>query len=151
MNRKKIALTGATAAALVLAAGGVAIAGSGDDDASDIPIPGPALQKASDAALAETGGGEVTETEVDDEESYYEVEVTLDKRRPGRRAARQELQRRRLRERLAVGDRRLSLSAATGSSCPIAKFGDRTRRTARWSPITLLIIRKSGYLLADAS
>ena len=78
MNRKKIALTGATAAALVLAAGGVAIAGSGDDDASDIPIPGPALQKASDAALAETGGGEVTETEVDDEESYYEVEVTLD-------------------------------------------------------------------------
>ena len=25
-----------------------------------------------------TGGGEVTETEVGDEESYYEVEVTLD-------------------------------------------------------------------------
>lgn len=78
MNRKKIALTGAAAAALVLAAGGVAIAGSGDDDASDKPIPGPALQQASDAALAETGGGRVTETEVNDEESYYEVEVTLD-------------------------------------------------------------------------
>lgn len=78
MNRKKIALTGTAAAALVLTAGGVAIAGSGDDDASDTPIPGPALQKASDSALAETGGGEVTETEVNDEESYYEVEVTLD-------------------------------------------------------------------------
>lgn len=78
MNRKKIALTGAAAAALVLAAGGVAIAGSGDDDASDTPIQSPALQKASDAALAETGGGKVTETEVNDEESYYEVEVTLD-------------------------------------------------------------------------
>ncbi|MEO5665303.1 MAG: hypothetical protein ABIR39_18715 [Nocardioides sp.] len=78
MNRKKIALTGGAAAALVLAAGGAAIAGSGDDDASDTPIPGPALQQASDAALAETGGGTVTGTEVGDEESYYEVEVTLD-------------------------------------------------------------------------
>ena len=29
------------------------------------------------AALAHTGGGRVTETEVGDEESYYEVEVTL--------------------------------------------------------------------------
>jgi hypothetical protein len=28
--------------------------------------------------LAYTGGGEVTETEVGDEDSYYEVEVTLD-------------------------------------------------------------------------
>ena len=37
-----------------------------------------ALEKASAAALAETGGGEVTDTEVGDEESYYEVEVTLD-------------------------------------------------------------------------
>ncbi len=78
MYRKKIALTGAAAAALVLTAGGVAIAGSGDDDASDTPIPGTALQQASDAALAETGGGKVTETEVNDEESYYEVEVTLE-------------------------------------------------------------------------
>ena len=78
MNRTKIALTGAATAALVLAAGGVAIAGSGDDDASDTPIPSPALEQAEDAALAETGGGEVTGTEVGDEESYYEVEVTLD-------------------------------------------------------------------------
>ena len=78
MKRKKIVLTGAAAAALVLAVGGAAIAGSGDDDASDTAIQGPALEQASDAALAETGGGVVTETEVDDEESYYEVEVTLD-------------------------------------------------------------------------
>ncbi|KRF07916.1 hypothetical protein ASG88_00900 [Nocardioides sp. Soil777] len=79
MNRKKIALAGATAAALVLAGGGVAIAGGvGDDDASERPIPGPELQQAEDAALAETGGGEVTGTEVEDEESWYEVEVTLD-------------------------------------------------------------------------
>jgi uncharacterized membrane protein YkoI len=77
MNRKRIALTGGAAAALVLAAGGVAIAGSGDDDASETPIPSPALKQAEDAALAETGGGKVTETEVGDEESYYEVEVTM--------------------------------------------------------------------------
>ncbi len=37
-----------------------------------------ALDKASAAALEETGGGRVTETEVGDEESYYEVEVTLE-------------------------------------------------------------------------
>ena len=66
MNRKKLALAGATAAALVLAGGGVAIAGGvGDDDAAERPIPGPALQQAEDAALAETGGGEVTGTEVE--------------------------------------------------------------------------------------
>ena len=40
--------------------------------------PGTRSRKASEAALAETGGGRVTETEVGDEESYYEVEVTLD-------------------------------------------------------------------------
>ena len=36
------------------------------------------MDRASAAALEHTGGGEVTETEVGDEESYYEVEVTLD-------------------------------------------------------------------------
>jgi uncharacterized membrane protein YkoI len=55
---------------------GVAVAGS-DDDASDRPITGTALEQAEEAALAHTGGGRVTETEVGDEESYYEVEVTL--------------------------------------------------------------------------
>ena len=57
-----------------LAAGGTAIAAS-DDDATDKPISGGALEKAKAAALADTPG-RVTETEVGDEESYYEVEVT---------------------------------------------------------------------------
>ena len=68
-------------AALVVAAGAggaYAWAGSGDDDANETPITGTDLQKASAAALAQTGGGRVTGTEVGDEESYYEVEVTLD-------------------------------------------------------------------------
>lgn len=63
-----------------LAAGGVAIAGAagGDDDATERPISGSALDRASAAALDQTGGGRVTGTEVGDEEGYYEVEVTRD-------------------------------------------------------------------------
>ncbi len=59
-----------------LGAGGTAALAGGDDDATDTPISGAALQRASQAALDHTGGGKVTETEVGDEESYYEVEVT---------------------------------------------------------------------------
>jgi hypothetical protein len=48
----------------------------GSDDAEDErPITGSALQRASAAALAHTGGGQVADTEVGDEESYYEIEV----------------------------------------------------------------------------
>jgi uncharacterized membrane protein YkoI len=61
----------------VVGLGGAAVAGAvGDDDATEKPITGAALEQASKAALAHTGGGEVTGTEVGDEESYYEVEVT---------------------------------------------------------------------------
>jgi uncharacterized membrane protein YkoI len=67
-------------AGLVAAAGvgTVVAAGAMDDDGSQQPIRGDALTKASAAALAYTGEGKVTETEVGDEDSYYEVEVTLD-------------------------------------------------------------------------
>lgn len=76
MTKKKAAILGGVAVVAALGVAGAAI-GSSDDDGSDQPITGTALKKASDAALAETGGGKVTETEVDDEESKYEVEVTL--------------------------------------------------------------------------
>lgn len=49
-----------------------------DDDAGEQPITGEALDQASAAALEYTGGGRVTDTEVGDEDGYYEVEVTLD-------------------------------------------------------------------------
>jgi uncharacterized membrane protein YkoI len=76
-RRSKVILAAATI--VVVAAGGTGAAvasGAGDDD--EAPISGSALERASDAALAHTGGGRVTETEVEDEDSYYEVEVTLD-------------------------------------------------------------------------
>ena len=67
----------AAAAVAVLAVGGTAaIATQQSED--DQPITGEALQRASDAALEHLGEGEVSDTEVGDEESLYEVEVTLD-------------------------------------------------------------------------
>jgi Peptidase propeptide and YPEB domain len=78
LNRKRIAMAIAGAAVVTVGTVGAAGALSGDDDARDRPIPAADLAQAERAALEETGGGKVTETEVDDEESKYEVEVTLD-------------------------------------------------------------------------
>ena len=79
-RRKKIIAIGASV--LALGAGGAAIASAtgvvGDDDENEQAITGSALEQAEAAALAETGEGRVTDTEVGDEESTYEVEVTLD-------------------------------------------------------------------------
>lgn len=66
-----VAIIGGGAAGIAVATGAV-----GDDN--EVAITGEALDQASAAALAHTGGGRVTETEVGDEESLYEVEVTLD-------------------------------------------------------------------------
>jgi hypothetical protein len=43
---------------------------------SATPLTGQPLTRASVAALAHSGGGRVTETEVGDKEGYYELEVT---------------------------------------------------------------------------
>jgi hypothetical protein len=68
---------------LAIAAGGagVAVAAGGSEDQAegpDVAITGSTLDKAEAAALEATGEGQVTGTETGDEESYYEVEVTLD-------------------------------------------------------------------------
>jgi uncharacterized membrane protein YkoI len=80
MNRRTKGLVLGAAAVAALAGGGAAIAGAtgGDDDATEQAISGSALDRAKAAALEHTRGGRVTETEVGDEESYYEVEVTRD-------------------------------------------------------------------------
>ena len=81
MKRSTKIVAGAAVAAAVAAGGaGIAAAGGSDDagEGPDTPITGTDLDRAEEAALAETGGGRVTGTEVGDEESYYEVEVTRD-------------------------------------------------------------------------
>jgi uncharacterized membrane protein YkoI len=71
-------LAGAVLAAV--AGGGAAIAaatgGGGGDRGGDVPIAGTELQKASEVALHQTGGGRVTGSEIRDEQGYYEIEVT---------------------------------------------------------------------------
>src|SRR5918997_665381 len=74
MRRRTPALAATTLA--VLALGATSLAAAGDD--GEAPIPAEALDAATAAALEATGGGRVTDTEVGDEESHYEVEVTLD-------------------------------------------------------------------------
>ena len=78
LTRRQKTTTTIGAVALAVVGGTGAAVASSDDDAAERPIVGEALQRATDAALDATGGGEVTDTEVGDEESHYEVEVTLD-------------------------------------------------------------------------
>ena len=78
MKRKTMIAAGTVAVVgLGIAATSITLATAGNDD-TDTPISGDALQRATAAALAHTGEGRVTETEVGDEESLYEIEVTLD-------------------------------------------------------------------------
>jgi hypothetical protein len=80
LRTKKGLLIGGIVVALAIVGGGagIAVATGAVGDDNEAPITGEALERASAAALAHTGGGRVTETEVGDEESMYEVEVTLD-------------------------------------------------------------------------
>ena len=76
--KKRIYWVVALVAVLAVALGAVtltAVAQGGDDDQ---PITGPALEQATAAALAHTGGGTVTDTEVGDDGAAYSVEVRLD-------------------------------------------------------------------------
>jgi uncharacterized membrane protein YkoI len=72
---KKTGLVAAVVALLLLVGAGVAYAAGGDSSAQPT---GDNVEKAKSAALDHTNGGKVTETEVGDEEGYYEIEVTKD-------------------------------------------------------------------------
>ena len=78
MKKKlKWAVAGGLTLAVIGGGTGVALAsGAGDD--REAPISGSALAQAEAVALAHTGEGLVSDTEVGDEESLYEVEVTRD-------------------------------------------------------------------------
>jgi hypothetical protein len=70
MDRKRLVAGAAAATVLTLGVGsGIAYAEGGS--------PEPGIEKARSVALEHTNG-RVTETEVEDEEGYYEVEVTRD-------------------------------------------------------------------------
>lgn len=73
--RMRSVIAGLVIVGATVGGGGAAIAVSDD---ADRPITGPELERATAAALAHAGGGRVTGTEVDDEESWYEVEITGD-------------------------------------------------------------------------
>lgn len=77
MRTPMILAAGVAAGVVAVAAAGAAVAATGAAD-DDRPITGSALEQASAAALEHTGEGRVSDTEVGDEESHYEVEVTLD-------------------------------------------------------------------------
>jgi uncharacterized membrane protein YkoI len=47
-----------------------------EEEEEDVPITGTALERASAAALAYIGQGRVTDSEVGDEDGYYEIEIT---------------------------------------------------------------------------
>ena len=74
MKRRNLLLAGVAAVTL---GGGIAVGLSAATGDSDEPITGEAYDRAAAAALAATGGGRVTDTEIGDEEGFYEVEVTL--------------------------------------------------------------------------
>jgi hypothetical protein len=74
-RRTKWIAGGALAVAVIGAGTGIAVAGGAGDD--DQPLTGSNLDKAVAAALEQTGGGTVTETEAGDDGSTYGVEVRL--------------------------------------------------------------------------
>ena len=76
MQRKtKVAAAGAIAAMAVAVGTGLALAGGGTD--ADQPLAGSDLERATEAALAHSGGGTVVETEVGDDGAAYGVEIRL--------------------------------------------------------------------------
>jgi Peptidase propeptide and YPEB domain len=74
INVRTLVIAVAVAMLLLLGAG-VAYATGGDSSAQPT---GSNIEKAKSAALDHTNGGNVTGTEVGDEEGYYEIEVTND-------------------------------------------------------------------------
>jgi len=74
-TKRKWIAGGALALAVVGGTTGFAIASAGDDDQ---PLTGSALEKATAAALAHTGGGTVIESEAGDDGAAYGVEIRLD-------------------------------------------------------------------------
>ncbi|MGH9112838.1 MAG: PepSY domain-containing protein [Acidimicrobiales bacterium] len=76
MQRRTMWLTG-SALAIALIGGGTGVAVAATSGGDDEPLTGSTLERAVAAALEETGGGTVVETEVGDDGAAYGVEVRL--------------------------------------------------------------------------
>lgn len=76
MDRRKIGWVAAATVAAMLVGGAAIATATGDDD--DGSLSGSALERATAAALAHTGGGTVIETEVGDDGAAFGVEIRLD-------------------------------------------------------------------------
>jgi uncharacterized membrane protein YkoI len=72
--RRKLVLVAAVVVLVGAVSAGIAIAAAGGDEQ---PLTGSSLERATDAALAHTGGGTVVETETGDDGAAYSVEVRL--------------------------------------------------------------------------
>ena len=70
--RRKLVLVAAVVVLAGAVSAGIAIAAAGGDEQ---PLTGSSLERATDAALAHTGGGTVVETETGDDGAAYSVEV----------------------------------------------------------------------------
>jgi uncharacterized membrane protein YkoI len=76
-RRTQLVAGGALAAALLIAAAGMAMANGNDGD-TDAPLTGSDLDRATAAALEHVGGGTVIETEAGDDGAAYGVEIRRD-------------------------------------------------------------------------
>ena len=77
MKRTTKWIAGGTLAVAAVGGGtGIAIANDAGDD--DAPLDGSTLDRAVEAAVASTGGGEVLETEIGDDGAAYGVEIRLE-------------------------------------------------------------------------
>ncbi len=76
MGAAIVAVVALIAIAVGASSGSVSATVGGETE-REVAITGQALEQASAAALKHTGQGTVSDTEVGDEESYYEVEVSL--------------------------------------------------------------------------
>jgi uncharacterized membrane protein YkoI len=74
VRRRSTWIVGGAVAVAMIGGTGMGLAASSGDDQ---PLTGSTLERAAAAALAETGGGTVTETEAGDGGAAYSVEVRL--------------------------------------------------------------------------
>jgi uncharacterized membrane protein YkoI len=79
MTRRNRTIAILVALVAIGAGAGIVVAnGAGEDSDTDAPLVGSDLDRATEAALAHTGGGTVIESEVGDDGAAYGIEIRLD-------------------------------------------------------------------------